>query len=97
MTELAPEFTKPLTDATIKEGETVEFMCEVNKEGATVKWFLDNKEINEDDRYEIIDDKKVHRLRIKDAIIPDGGKITAKVEDKVSIANLQVEGTGQVK
>ncbi|KAJ8319891.1 hypothetical protein KUTeg_001478 [Tegillarca granosa] len=55
--ELSPEITKPLSDATIMEGDMVEFTCEVSEEGATVKWFLDGKEINEDERYEILSDQ----------------------------------------
>jgi hypothetical protein len=42
--EVAPKFTKPLSDATFLEGDTAELTCEVNKEGATVKWFADAKE-----------------------------------------------------
>ncbi|KAK3082923.1 hypothetical protein FSP39_009100 [Pinctada imbricata] len=89
--EVAPKFTRMLSDVTIPEGEVAEFITEVNKEGATVKWFVDEKEINEDKRYEIITDRTVHKLRIKDAVLPDAGKITARVEDQTSSAQLQVE------
>ena len=90
--ELSPEFTKPLENQTVKELGTAEFSCELNKEGATVKWFLDGREIYEDKRYQIMSDGRTHRLIIKDAILPDGGEITARVEDKKTSAVLTVEG-----
>lgn len=92
ITELSPVFTKPLPDITLKEGETAEFVCEVSKEGATVKWFLDGKEINEDERYLIIPEGRITKLVIKDAILPDSGVITAKVEDETLTAQFTVEG-----
>lgn len=91
--ELSPEITKPLSDATIMEGDVVEFTCEVSEEGATVKWFLDGKEINEDERYEILSDHNIRKLKIKDAILPDAGEIMARLEDKTTKAKLTIEGT----
>lgn len=89
---MAPEFTKPLSDATILEGDTVELTCEVNKEGATVKWFADAKEITDDDKFEIITEATVHKLRLKDASLSDAAEITAKVEDQKTTAKLSIEG-----
>ena len=89
---MAPKFTKPLSDATILEGDTAELTCEVNKEGATVKWFADAKEITDDDKFEIIAEATVHTLRVKDAALSDAGEITAKVEDEQTSAKLSIEG-----
>ncbi|XP_046554801.1 titin-like [Haliotis rubra] len=89
--ELSPDFLTPLKDLTIDELQTAEFMCEVNKDGATPKWFLDGQEINEDKRYQIISDGRTHKLIIKEATLPDSGEITAKVEDKKTSANLTVK------
>lgn len=90
--ELSPDFVKPLSDVTVKEHENVEFITEVNKEGVTVKWFVDNKEIEEDERFEIYSEGRTHRLRIKDAVLPDSGEIMARVEGKTQKATLSVEG-----
>lgn len=90
--ELSPDFVKPLSDVTIKERETAEFATEVNKEGVTVKWFVDNKEIEEDERFEIYTEGRQHRLIIKDAVLPDSGEVVARVEGKVQKATLKVEG-----
>ena len=91
-TELSPDFVKPLSNITIKERETAEFTAEVNKDGATVKWFIDNKEIEESDKFEIFSDGRTHKLIIKDAVLPDTGEVMAKVEGKTQKATLTVEG-----
>jgi hypothetical protein len=90
--ELSPDFVKPLANVTVKERETVEFSTEVNKEGVTVKWFIDNKEIEEDERFEIYAEGRTHRLIIKDAIMPDSGEVMARVEGKTQKATLCVQG-----
>ena len=92
LSEVAPKFIKPLSDATIMEGDTAELTCEVNKEGATVKWFADTKEITDDDKYEIITEATVHKLRVKGASVDDTAEITAKVEDEKTSAKLSIEG-----
>lgn len=90
--ELPPKFLTPIENATIMEGEEIEFTCTVSKEGATVKWFIDNKELVEDERYIIDEDKGTHTLTIKDAILPDSGDVKAKVEDNTTNATLTVKG-----
>lgn len=77
---------------TVQEGDQAEFVCEVSKEDATVKWFLDGQEILPDDRYHILSDGRTHRLIIDDALLPDAGEITARVEDEQTTATLTVEG-----
>ncbi|WAR10976.1 TITIN-like protein, partial [Mya arenaria] len=73
--ELTPDFVKPLTDLTVQERGTAEFVTEVNKEGITVKWFVDNKEVEEDDKYEIYSEGRTHRLVVKDVVLPDAGEM----------------------
>ncbi|KAH3858230.1 hypothetical protein DPMN_100850 [Dreissena polymorpha] len=90
--ELSPDFVKPLRDVTVKERGVAEFITEVNKEGITVKWFVQNKEIEEDEKYEIYAEGRTHRLVVKDAVFPDAGEIMARVEGKTLKANLTVEG-----
>ncbi|KAH3858228.1 hypothetical protein DPMN_100848 [Dreissena polymorpha] len=90
--ELSPDFVKPLRDVTVKERGVAEFITEVNKEGITVKWFVQNKEIEEDEKYEIYAEGRTHRLVVKDAVLPDAGEIMARVEGKTLKANLTVEG-----
>ena len=77
---------------TVKERETAEFTAEVNKDGATVKWFIDNKEIEESEKYEILSDGRSQKLIIKDAVLPDTGEVMARVEGKTQKATLKVEG-----
>lgn len=90
--ELAPEFVRPLTDQSIIEGQTATFECELNIDGATVKWFHEGFEVNEDDRYQVLVKGRVHKLVVKDAVMPDAGEVIAKVEDKSTHAFLTVMG-----
>lgn len=90
--ELPPEFIRPLKDQHINEGETATFDCELNIDGATVKWFHEGREINEDQRYQVLVSGRVHKLVIRDAILPDAGEIMAKVENKSTHADLTVTG-----
>ena len=90
--ELSPDFVKPLSNVIVKERDTAEFTAEVNKDGATVKWFIDNKEIEESEKYEILSDGRSHKLIIKDAVLPDTGEVMARVEGKTQKATLTVEG-----
>lgn len=92
LVELPPDFALGLNDVAIQEGDTATFSCEVSKKGITVKWFQNGHEINEDERFEVLSEDRVHKLIIKDAILADGGSITAKVEDQKTTAKLTVDG-----
>ena len=94
--ELSPDFVRPLANVTVKERDEAEFIAEVNKEGVTVKWFVKDKEVEEDEKYEIFAEGKTHRLVIKDAVLPDAGEVTARVESKMQKAQLTVEGNFQI-
>lgn len=90
--ELPPEFIRPLQNQEIDEGETATFECELNIDNTTAKWFHEGREISDNRRYNIVREGTVHRLIITDAILPDAGDITAKVEDKSTTATLTVHG-----
>jgi obscurin-RhoGEF protein len=91
-TELPPEFVRPLQNVEINEGEVAVFECELNIDNTTAKWYHDGREITDNRRYNPVREGKVHRLIITDAILPDAGDITAKVEDKSTTAHLTVHG-----
>lgn len=61
-------------------------------DNTTAKWFHDGHEISDDRHYKIVREGRVHRLIIADAILPDAGDITAKVEDKSTTSTLTVHG-----
>ena len=60
-----------------------------------MKWFHEGQEVGEkpDSRYQVLTEGRVHKLVVKDAIMPDAGEVMAKVEDKSTHAELTVEGT----
>ncbi|ESO99765.1 hypothetical protein LOTGIDRAFT_141556, partial [Lottia gigantea] len=89
--EASPVFIRPLKDVSVKEGEDAEFLCQLNKAGATVKWCLDGQEVVEDKRFIISVDNKEHKLIVKNALLPDSGEISARVEDKQTAAQLTVQ------
>ncbi|RUS90390.1 hypothetical protein EGW08_001885 [Elysia chlorotica] len=91
--ELSPEFIRPLKNVSVTEGETATLECELNLEGRTVKWFHEGREVGEkpDSRYQIFTEGRVHRLVVKDTIVPDAGEVMAKVEDKSTHAELTVQ------
>jgi len=89
--ELSPDFVKPLTDVTVSEKGTAEFVTEVNKEGLTLKWFVDNKKVEDNEKYEIYTEGKTHRFIIKDVNLPDAGEVVARLEGKMQKAILTVE------
>lgn len=91
--ELPPVFTKPLTDQTVKEHDTVVLECEVSKPDADVVFLRKGKKIKPSDQYKYEVDGLVHRLTIKDVPKEDTGEFTAKLrDDEKTTAKLTVEG-----
>lgn len=91
--ELSVDFTVPLKDVTVPEGSTAHFECTLTipVDKSKVKWFINNKEIEEDEKYEFIVDGTVQKLTIKDSTTVDAGVVTVRIDDKESSAKLTVE------
>ena len=92
MTEAGAEFTKPLSDQTVIEFESVSFECEVSKPNLKSKWFKDGVELKNSDRVEIKSKDKRHFLSVHKCQLDDTSAISIKIENVESTAQLTVKG-----
>ena len=90
--ELPIEFTSPLKDQNVKEGQTATFDFEVNIIDLPVTWLINGKEVKPDNRHEMVSKGCKHTMYVKESILPDMGEVVAKIEDKTTKAKLTVTG-----
>ncbi|CAH2104073.1 unnamed protein product [Euphydryas editha] len=76
----------------IEEGKTVILECETSHTVST-KWYHNDKELSGMDHREIIQESRVHKLRIKRSKLSDKGTIKCVVKDQVTSTNLIVHET----
>lgn len=74
------------------EGEKAEFVCSVSKDTYEVKWLKGDKELQADDKYDIISDGKKRVLVIKSCELKDEGGFIAVIGSTRASANLTVIG-----
>jgi len=90
--EMAADFGVELEDRQVKEGDSVKFSCEVNKESVKVKWMLNGERLVEDDNVKIEADECVRTVVIKKTALSDAGKVSCVLPgNKASTARLSVE------
>jgi len=73
------KFTIPLEDQDVKIEDSVELMCEVNKDNVSTTWYKDGNVLKSSDRYNIVQDGRRHRLLIKDVTLDDESEYSCKV------------------
>ncbi|CAI9716214.1 titin-like [Octopus vulgaris] len=83
-------FSKKLTDKRVFKDETIELVCE-SLENVEVVWTKDGLEITSDERTEIINEGKVHKLRIKNVTDEDTAEYKCFVGELYTESNLTVE------
>lgn len=76
---------------TAYEKSTVEFVVELSRDVDKVQWFLDDEELFDDDRVQIVPDGCTHKLIISNINLEDAGQIKAQVGDKFTAAVLTVQ------
>ena len=91
--EISADFNIQLNDVTVKEGNTAEFECTLTLpvDKSKVHWFINNKEIEENEKFQFIVDGTILKLVIKDSAPVDAGTVTIKIGDKDSTAKFTVE------
>jgi hypothetical protein len=90
--EAPAEFVNGLENKSVKEDESVEFVCEINKPDTKVKWMLNGQRLVPDENIEITVDGNKRILKIKKCQLEDSGKVSCVLPgDKASKANLMVE------
>ncbi|KAH9498303.1 hypothetical protein Btru_006488 [Bulinus truncatus] len=83
--------TRPISDIECLEGETVSFVCEVNKENHPAMWLKDGMIITEEDGYEFIMDGKCHILKVPEVNLDHDAEYTVKINGCESKAKLRVD------
>lgn len=76
----------------IEEGKTVILECETSHTVST-KWYHDDKELSGMDHREIIQESRIHKLRIKRSKLTDKGTIKCVVKDQETKTKLIVHET----
>lgn len=90
--ELAAEFISRPQNQEVVEGEKAEFVCSVSKDTYEVKWLKGDKELQSDDKYDIISDGKKRVLVIKSCELKDEGGFVAVIGTTRASADLTVIG-----
>lgn len=91
--DVEAEFTIYLKDVTAKEGTVAVFECEltIDIDKDDVRWFLNDVELSQDQKFEFLADGASQKLVIKDVAVTDAGKVTVQIGDRMSTANFIVE------
>jgi len=89
--ELPLQFTRPLSDTEVMEGQTATLECVVSKADQPAKWLRKGKALPKDNRITTSVDKNTHRLVLQSVTIDDEMEYSVKIGDKVSKATIFVE------
>lgn len=96
ISELAAEFISRPQSQEVVEGEKAQFVCSVSKDSYDVKWLRGDKELQTDDKYEIISDGKSRILVVKKCELSDEGPFVALIGATRASADLIVLGADSV-
>lgn len=87
------EFTKPLSDVKVKEGQPAVLSCEVNKPDLPAVWTRDGEKITPDNRkYTVTVENFSHTLQINDCVKEDDCEYTITIDEATSVGSVFVEG-----
>lgn len=93
LTEAPVELSKPLTDKTVTEKDTISLSCQLSKAGQTVIWLKDGVELSlEDTRYVIENHEFSYMLTVHDCELANAGEYTLQCGDISTTAKVAVEG-----
>ncbi len=90
--ELAAEFIARPQNQEVVEGENAQFMCSVSKDTYEVKWLKGDKELQSDDKYDIISEGKKRVLVVKNCELKDEGGFVVLIGTTRAVADLTVLG-----
>ena len=76
----------------VKEKGTATFICEFSEENVKPVWMKGGQKLTTDNKYEIVTDKKVQKLIIRDVTVKDKGEYTCIYRDTSTWAKLVVGG-----
>ena len=87
-----PRFTKPLKDQHVLETEDAAFDCQMTKRDIPVTWLKDGRELEVDERVEVITDGFIQELVIYESIVEDEAEYSCVCGEEKTAAKLTVEG-----
>ncbi|KAG7276471.1 hypothetical protein CRUP_033909, partial [Coryphaenoides rupestris] len=90
--ELPLSFVIPLSDVHVYEKDEAHFEVEMSRAAKTTRWLKGTQELENDDKYKIIQEANVHTLVIKSAAYEDEAKYMFEAEDKRTSAKLVLQG-----
>ncbi|XP_044222757.1 obscurin-like protein 1 isoform X8 [Thunnus albacares] len=85
------EFIAELRSITVCEGEDAIFKCVVSPEDTRLVWYLNGKQVAQNEHTVISSNGLCHMLCIHNCTVSDSSKVTADAEGLVSEAELQVQ------
>lgn len=90
--ELPLSFITPLSDVHVYEKDEARFEVEVSRAAKITRWLKGTQELENDDKYNIIQEANMHMLVIKCAAYEDEAKYMFEAEDKRTSAKLVLQG-----
>lgn len=96
ISELPLQFTKPLSDVEVMEGQTVTLECVVSRADQPAKWMCKGKPLPKDNRITTTCEKCTHKLMMQSVTTDDQNEYSVKIGDKTSKAKIFVEGMNSV-
>ena len=87
-----PQFTKKLSEIWAKEKDTATFVCEMSQEDLTPIWMKGGQKLSASQKYQLVTDKKVQKLIIRDVTIQDKAEYTCIYGETSTWAKLVVGG-----
>lgn len=95
--EEAVEFTAPLEDKKIQEGEDVTLECTVSQPDLTAEWKKDGSPVEASERIKPKSVDTTHSLHIENVTAEDSGEYEVQVGDTTSKSSIEVEGKFALK
>ncbi|CAD5123507.1 DgyrCDS11848 [Dimorphilus gyrociliatus] len=88
------EFSKPLTNLTVRENSMAEFVCYTHhcQLRSSISWYIESNKVTESEKYCLISDGWKHSLRINKVSKMEEGKITVRCKGDECSADLIVDG-----
>ena len=87
-----PQFTKKLSEVKVQEKDTATFVCEISQEDLTPIWMKGGQKLSPSQKYQMVTDKKVQKLIIRDVTMQDKAEYTCIYGETSTWAKLVVEG-----
>lgn len=90
--ELPLKFLSPLSDVHVYEKDEARFEVEVSRVPKTFHWLKGSQELQNDDKFQIMQEGNVYVLLVRSAAFDDEAKYVFEAEDKRTSGKLIIQG-----